>query len=72
MEVSGTTWDFIDWCGKKSANGRSFPGTADGVRGAQKIGHRERSHTKSHTIMRAQTLVACMRAHTRDSTVTRP
>jgi hypothetical protein len=35
--MRGTTWDFIDWCGKKSANGRSFPGTADGVRGAQKV-----------------------------------
>ena len=35
--MRGTTWDFIDWCGKKSANGRKFPSTADGVRGAQKI-----------------------------------
>ena len=29
------------------------------------------SHTKPHTIMRAQTLIACMRARTSDSTVTR-
>ena len=31
--MRGTTWDFIDWCGKKSVNGRSYPATATGHRG---------------------------------------
>jgi hypothetical protein len=31
--MRGTTWDFIDWCGKKSVNGRSYPATATGRRG---------------------------------------
>jgi hypothetical protein len=31
--MRGTTWDFIDWCGKKSVNGRSFPDGATGRRG---------------------------------------
>eukprot|EP01046_Picozoa_sp_COSAG06_P024889 COSAG06_NODE_2057_length_7713_cov_16.657998_6_plen_544_part_00 len=25
-----TSWDFVDWCGKKSANGRTFPTDATG------------------------------------------
>ncbi len=28
--MRGTSWDFVDWCGKKSANGRTFPGAATG------------------------------------------
>ena len=28
--MRGTTWDFVDWCGKKSANGRTFPAAATG------------------------------------------
>ena len=28
--MRGTTWDFVDWCGKKSANGRTFPTGATG------------------------------------------
>ena len=28
--MRGTTWDLVDWCGKKSANGRVFPGAASG------------------------------------------
>ena len=31
--MRGTTWDFIDWCGKKSVNGRSYPAAATGRRG---------------------------------------
>ena len=31
--MRGTTWDFIDWCGKKSVNGRTFPDGANGRRG---------------------------------------
>ena len=31
--MRGTTWDFIDWCGKKSVNGRSYPVAATGRRG---------------------------------------
>jgi hypothetical protein len=34
--MRGTTWDYIDWCGKKSANGRSYPAAATGRRGAQR------------------------------------
>ena len=32
--MRGTTWDFLDWCGKKSVNGRQFPTAATGVRGS--------------------------------------
>ena len=32
--MRGTTWDFLDWCGKKSVNGRQFPAAATGVRGS--------------------------------------
>ena len=32
--MRGTTWDFLDWCGKKSVNGRQFPATATGRRGS--------------------------------------
>eukprot|EP01046_Picozoa_sp_COSAG06_P056854 COSAG06_NODE_10893_length_1600_cov_1.660893_1_plen_53_part_10 len=28
--MRGTTWDYVDWCGKKSANGRSYPTGATG------------------------------------------
>ena len=28
--MRGTTWDFVDWCGKKSVNGRTFPAAATG------------------------------------------
>jgi hypothetical protein len=31
--MRGTTWDFIDWCGKKSVNGRSYSSLATGQRG---------------------------------------
>eukprot|EP01044_Picomonas_judraskeda_P025657 COSAG03_NODE_7514_length_907_cov_0.829208_2_plen_101_part_01 len=31
--MRGTTWDYIDWCGKKSVNGRTFPDGATGRRG---------------------------------------
>ena len=31
--MRGTTWDYIDWCGKKSVNGRSYPANATGHRG---------------------------------------
>jgi hypothetical protein len=31
--MRGTSWDFIDWCGKKSVNGRTFPDGATGRRG---------------------------------------
>jgi hypothetical protein len=35
--MRGTTWDYVDWCGKKSANGRSYPAGATGRRGAQRV-----------------------------------
>jgi hypothetical protein len=35
--MRGTTWDYVDWCGKKSANGRSYPTGATGRRGAQRV-----------------------------------
>eukprot|EP01046_Picozoa_sp_COSAG06_P020383 COSAG06_NODE_1488_length_9290_cov_4.140899_11_plen_551_part_00 len=32
--MRGTTWDFLDWSGKKSVNGRTFPAAATGTLGA--------------------------------------
>ena len=35
--MRGVTWDFLDWCGKKSVNGRQFPDGATGTRGLGQV-----------------------------------
>ena len=35
--MRGVTWDFLDWCGKKSVNGRQFPAGATGTRGIGQV-----------------------------------
>lgn len=54
--MRGTTWDFIDWCGKKSVNGRSYPAAATGRRGTGNHGKATEARVAAVARVRDSTL----------------